>query len=458
MFILCGILTIASIIYIAFRHWVKSARLSALTIQQTLNKISEHISLEEWDVAASKLIPLLENRKGGRKAALFEIQILRQKKAYNEAYQKVQKAAREFPHDLIFSIEAGKLLLKLGQPQKALEILQKCSAIIRSESDVYAYASALLQSGYPGQAIEMLEPWLAQAMPSIPDSTEPLWSDQSSHLPGSSGIGKLFSLAAWAHFELKDFAETINYYTKAIDLGFTSHKLLIQLGHAYRRFGNLQKAEELFKSLLEKDSMDIAALLGLGNCLQERGLYQRALLLYQSGKLWEQKDKRLLLQAGICALNIKKYPYAETYFYELLEIESSPKVLAYLGYALEKQDKWPEAESSYRRVIETNPSDPNGYRALAWMFGVGLSTTLSQDEAINFAHIALNIAPEPLTWEILSACEARIGNFKRAYEIQEALSEGDEDRESRQRRQSALRKLRSEAPLNSSHVVHTLVA
>lgn len=435
MFIVCCMITLASVLYIAFRHWIKSARLSAIAVQQTLNKISQHISLEEWDLATSKLIPLLENRKGGKRAALFEIQILRQKKAYKEAYQKVKKAAAQFPQELIFKLEEGKILLKLGQPQKALAAIEASKAIMRTEADIYAYASALLQSGYPRQAIQLLEPWLHQ--------TE---------------VGKLFSLAAWAHFELKDFAQTIAYYTRALELGFTSHKLLIQLGHAYRRHGNLQEAELLFRRLLEKDSMDIAALLGLGSCLQERGQYQKALLIYQSGKLWERKDPRLLLQAGICAINIGKYAFAESYFLELAAIDPNPKTLAYLGYAQEKQEKWQEAEKSYRRVIEEHPSNPNGYRALAWMFGVGVSTTVSEAQAINYAHIALNIAPETITWEILSACEARIGHYKRAYEIQEALSKNDQDRASRLRRQSALRKLRTQAPLTTSHVVHTLVA
>ncbi|MCH9611126.1 MAG: Beta-barrel assembly-enhancing protease [Chlamydiales bacterium] len=435
MFIVCAVVTISSIVYIAFRHWVKSARLSTISVQKTLGQISNHISLEEWDLATALLIPLLENKRGGKKAALFEIQILRQKKAYKEAQQKAIKARSHFPHELIFTLELGKILLKRGKAKEALKAFESCRAIMRSESDVYAYASALLQSGYPRQAIEMLQPWLVQ--------TE---------------VGKLFSLAAWAHFELKDFAQTIAYYTRAIELGFSSHKLLIQLGHAYRRFGNLAEAEELFKRLLEQDSMDIAALLGLGSCLQERGEHRRALHLYQSGPLWERKDSRLLLAAGICATNVSKYEFAEHYFNELAVKKASPKILAYLGYAQEKQEKWEEAEKSYRRIIEEYPSNPNGYRALAWMFGVGMSTSLSQDQAINYAHIALNIESNSITWEILSACEARIGNFKRAYEIQKALAANDQDRESRQRRQSAMRKLRSQTPLTPTCVIHTLVA
>lgn len=411
---------------------MKHARLSAIAVQQTLSAISKHISLEEWDTATSKLIPLLENKKGGKKAALFEIQILRQRKAYNTAHKKVKKAAQDYPEELIFRLEEGKILLKLGKPQEALTAIKICTPILRTEPDIYAYASALLQCGYPLQCFETIEPWLAHCQE-----------------------GKLFSLAAWAHFELNDFGKTIAYYHQAIELGFKSHKLLVQLGHAYRRHGNLQNAEQLFKQLLEKDSMDIAALLGLGNCLQERGLHHKALLLYQSGKLWNQKDPRILLQAGICALNTQKFAHAESYFSQL---DPTPKTLSYLGYAQERQQRWQEAEQTYRRLIKEFPSNPNGYRALAWMFGVGITSTLSQDQAISYAHIALNICSDPLTWEILSACEARLGNFKRAYEIQTALMQTDEDRESRLRRQSALRKLRQEHPLNPTHVQHTLVA
>lgn len=415
---------------------MQNARLSSLAVQKTLAAISRHLSLEEWDLAASQLIPLLENKKGGQKAALFEVQILRQKKAYQEALKKAQKAALDYPDELIFKLEEGKILLKLHKPKEALAAMELCKRILHTEADIYAYASALLQCGFPQKSFELLEPWLAECRE-----------------------GKLFALAAWAHFELKDFGKTISYYHLAMELGFKSHKLLIQLGHAYRRYGNLQQAEHLFFQLLEKDSMDVAALLGLGQCLQERGQFQKALLIYQSGKLWQQKDPRMLLQASICSINIGRFAHAEAYLTQILNAhELTPKLLSYLGYALEKQQKWQEAEQIYRKLIHLFPADPNGYRALSWMFGVGITTTISQEQALNFARIALNICQDPLTWEILSACEARIGNFKGAYEIQKALMQTDQDRESRFRRQSALRKLRQERPLTPSLVVHKLVA
>ncbi|MFN0065119.1 MAG: tetratricopeptide repeat protein [Chlamydiales bacterium] len=436
MFIAFVAVTLALISYLAIRQWARTLRLSSATVQNTLGEISRHISLEEWDLAASKLIPLLENKKGGKQAQLFHIQILRQEKAYTKARNLVLQAMRDYPEELLFRLEEAKILLKLGEYQEALEAFHFCSPILRTESDICAIAEAYLRCGYPTQCFDMIEPWLAHTKE-----------------------GKFFALAAWAHFSLKDFGKTIAYTQQALELGYRTHKLMIQLGHAYRRYGNLAGAEQLFRSLLEKDAMDIAALLGLGACFQERGLYQKALLLYQAGPLWKKKDNRLLAEATLCALNIERYSHAEEYLQLLLEKEEpTSKILSYYGYCLEKQKKWQEAEQSYLRLIQTFPSDPNGYRALAWMFGVGLTQTLSKEQALNFAHIALNIHADALTWEILSACEARIGNFSRAYEIQKFLSEHDQDRESRTRRQGALRRLRQQTPLTDDQIIHILVA
>ena len=40
------------------------------------------------------------------------------------------------------------------------------------------------------------------------------------------------------------------------------------------------------------------------------------------------------------------------------------------------------------KLIRLFPNDYQGYRALAWMFGVGLSQTVSQTQGLNYAHIA----------------------------------------------------------------------
>ncbi|HEY4831349.1 MAG TPA: hypothetical protein VIH61_02195, partial [Waddliaceae bacterium] len=171
------------------------------------------------------------------------------------------------------------------------------------------------------------------------------------------------------------------------------------------------------------------------------------------------KDLRLLHQAGFAALRSKKYRAAETYFFEVMQQqEPDPQTLAYYGFSLENQKKWQEAEQTYLKLIQVFPAYPQGYRALAWMFGVGLSQTVSHEQGINYAHRALKLKNDTVSWEILSACAARTGAFDKAYQIQLTLAKQDADTQTRARRQQALRTLRKKMPLGNHHVLRSLVA
>jgi len=77
---------------------------------------------------------------------------------------------------------------------------------------------------------------------------------------------------------------------------------------------------------------------------------------------------------------------------------------------------------------------------------------------ISIAKKALELCSDPTSWELLSACEARAGNFNTAHNIQENLSSHNEDKQTRLRRQHAMRTLRKKMPLNEKLVVKSLVA
>lgn len=221
----------------------------------------------------------------------------------------------------------------------------------------------------------------------------------------------------------------------------------------------MQSAETLFRSLLEKDPADVDATLGLGACMEERGQHHKAFLLYQSSHAWDKKDCRLIKQAALTALKTRKYIEAQAYFNELLPTQhASATLFCYYGYSLECQDKWQEAETIYLSTIHKFPSDPHGYRALAWMFGVGLSLQLTGEQGLAYAHIALKLLQDNISWEILSSCEARLGNFSRACQILEKLLDIEHNIEKRSQLQEALRRLRKEHPLDSRFLPRTMVA
>lgn len=434
MFITIVLLTLGFVTIITLRDWVTYRRTSTKSVQKILKNIGHAVLLNDWEKGEKDLFPLLEQGRGGKEGALFEIQILRGRGRLHEALQKTEISSRLFPEELLFRLEEGQILLELNRAQEALEAFQVCAPILRGESDFLALATALCQAGEPQQGLDILHAFLPK-----------------------THNGHMFALAGDALYDLKLFREAISHYKHAIELGCTTHHVFVQLGHAFRRLGNLSESEKIFRELLDMGGQDIDATLGLGACLQERGHHNKALLIYQTRLA--TKDLRLTHQAAIAALRCKKYRFAETYFFEVLQQQQpDPQLLSYYGLCLEHQKKWQEAEQIYLKFIQLFPSEPQGYRALAWMFGVGLSQTVSLTQGVDFAHRALKLKNDPLSWEILSACAARTGQFEKAYQIQLSLSKNDKDAPTRARRQQALRTLRKRTPLGDTQVLRTQVA
>ena len=345
-------------------------------------------------------------------------------------------AANKEPEELLYRVEEGKVLLELGHVSKALACFQMASPILRKESERVELATAYLHAGDADHCWEILEPLLA-ASPRV----------QTLALAGETLMGKVH------------YAEAIFYFTLCIEKGGDTHQIQTLLGHSHRLSGNFGEAERIYRKILEKDSSDVAATLGLGACMEERGFYQRALSIYRAGKAWEKKDPRLLLQAAGCSFYIGRFYDAEEYYSQIIENKGhTPDLLAHYGYVLEMQQKWEAAENTYLKAIELFPADPKGYRALSWLFGVGLTVTLSNEEGLALAHQALSMSADLLSYEVLSAAEARAGNFEAAHQIQEYLSTLDKEPSERIRRSHLLKALRKHLPLDSGHVSRRLVA
>ena len=436
MFLIATFATAIFLIYLSIHHWIGNHRLTSKTIQTRLKHISKLLTMGEWSEAQNALLPMLHHAKGGPKAHLYYAQALRGAQLLDQALHTITHASKLYPEELLLRLEEGKILLELERPEDALKTFKVCGPILHTESDTLTLCLALLRGGFPQQCWQHLEKLL--------DKTQ---------------NSELVVLAAETLYILKRYAEAIHLFQYALELGGKNHRTLTQLAHAYRKLGNLAQAEQIYRNLLEKDPGDVDATIGLGQCMEERGEFQKAFLIYQSNHAWEKKDRRLIKQAAVVALQTRKYAYAERYFYELINRgDCSATLLSYYAYSLERQKKWPQAEKIYLRLIADFPSKPNGYRGISWLFGVGLTTTISEDQGVNFAHIALKLKGDTTSWEILSAVEARVGNFERAYNIQEGLLKKESNKSIRHRRQEALRCLRKNHPLNDNHVGCSLVA
>jgi tetratricopeptide (TPR) repeat protein len=214
-----------------------------------------------------------------------------------------------------------------------------------------------------------------------------------------------------------------------------------------------QEAEAAFRDVLERGHT-LPAILGYGELLERQERFNEALTLYQAPRVWERGDARLLRQAGICALHLEQYRFAEKYLREALgRGQKSAKTYAYLGYSLECQRDWEKSQEIYWELTHRHPGDAAGYRGLAWLYGVGLSRNLEAPAALRMARRAVELHPDVSSWEILSACEARAGNLVEAEQIQQRLAEAGDARHL-----AAMEALRSGQLLDEQHLARTLVA
>lgn len=406
--------------------------------QRTLalhKKTQQLIALGHWEQALSELQPLLRHTHKNLNTHLLYLQILNNSQQHQTALLHLKAALQEYPNDLHLLKERGRLYLELRQPQDALVALQKAEPILRSEDEWLDLATAYFLTDHVAAAWEILKDRVLE-----------------------SRHGRLLALAGDCQFQWKNYPLAVDFYEQAQHHGWINQRTRTRMGHALHAIGKLTEAERIFREVLGSDSGDVTATLGLGGCFETRKLYRRALLIYQSGQAWDQGHALILRQAGICCVHTGQFEYAETYLQQSIKTGATPQALAFLGVAYEKQQKWSQAEETYLQLAEEYPEHPAGHRALAWLFGVGLSEQLSAETGLQAAHQALQLMPDSIGWELLSACEARAGNFTRAHSIQEQLSTQAPDRPTRLRRRAAMRSLRKKIPLTEQLVSRVLVA
>lgn len=433
MIYLALVLSVTPLLFLAVREGRHRKECSRKTQTRLLQRVREEIALKNWGFARTLLCKV-----SCKEIDWFHLslELFEETREWENALQLVEEGLELYPNQLQLHLRKGHILMALDRPQEAIDHFAKAEPVQREESDRLAHARALFRAGHLDQAWRRIEPHIQT---------------------GRSGA--LFALAADCLFAQRRYQQALLYYERAADLGVDNHQLMARHGHCLVRVGRLEEAEQLLRSILEMDGGHLLATLSLGACLEDRELYRDALAVYQNPAVWQLNDPRVLRQSGICTFYLGEYEYAELYLREAARRGSRPrKSLAFLGYALECQQRWEEAEAVYRQLVEDHPDYVVGYRGLAWLYGVGLSQTIDAETGLGYANMCVEILPDASSWEVLSACEARAGNFSEAHLIQERLSRLEADRAVRQKRQRAMRALRQRLPLNEELVARTLVA
>lgn len=431
------VFVIGTLSLVFLKLWLSKRQFGKTAVATKLQSIAQEMALENWAEALALLQPLLARHLGGATSLLYLAQIQKATACSTEQILKTLDSALEKePENLSIYHLKGLLLLEGADFENAYAALSKAKGVLKTDADLLALGTASFQKGLVDEA----------------------WGAIQYRLRSCSD-GRLFALAADCQFYWGSWEQAAKLYKRAQVLGWQNYRILSRLGHCFRRQGHLDEAASTFKRVLEYDSSDIGCTLGLGACLEAKGQFAEALRLYQSGRAWESSDPKVLRQAGICALQLGEHNYASLYLKEALE-RGCNHVDTYQNYglALEANQQYTEAEKTYLAMRKMHPESASSYLNLSYLYAMGFCQELTSHEALQMAHKALELKPDPRTWELVSACQARAGNFQEAHQIQERLSNLDTDRPSRLRRLLAMRNLRKGECLTEEHIARHQVA
>lgn len=400
---------------------------------QILREVHLSIELKTWAEAEQKLLPLLKKRYYRRQCLFDYMRILRELGRFDEVDRLLCEAKRSRLCGERFFLELAYKAFRKGAYKECAKAFSLVPHELFEEHAAAKYASALVHLGRLERAFEIIEVWISPT------------AHQETHFT----LGHIY-------FALKRYQDAITCYSHARTMGPCSSDVVCNLGHAYRICEDYVEAGRCFRELLSEPKYREEALFNIGLCEQKQGRFRKALLIYQSGELWNRGDALLMKHAAMAAKELHDYELSERCWELVFRCSTyAEDYQCGLGYGevLFRLNKYAEAERVYMKISQRYPECITANQALAWIAGVGYSTCISAEEGILYAKQALQLHHSPAALELLSACEARAGNFDEAYEIQMFLMSQDVTQSQKNRRAQIMRNLRQRLPLDQQHIL-----
>lgn len=146
-----------------------------------------------------------------------------------------------------------------------------------------------------------------------------------------------------------------------------SSSLMVLLGDAYLKKGNTSSAEARYQLVLDRQSDETDAVLGLAQAAQLKGDNNLALLYLARARKMVAKSPDTLYRFALVALGAGLYEEANGTL--LAAIKVNPKEPAYylaLGTTWIKKPDLLEAEQAFRRALELQPDNPKTQMSLGF--------------------------------------------------------------------------------------------
>jgi tetratricopeptide (TPR) repeat protein len=254
---------------------------------------------------------------------------------FEEAQQQLDEYKSAYPNEPEMLLLYSRLYSEQNRPRQALEYLQQCYKIDRSNVDCllgFFYAYSQIREHKKASA------YLTEAEKLQPDNE------------------LVISSLIWYHNEQNRYEKAIAYFNKARQLHTNNPETFRNAGIAYERLGRYDEAEVCLRTAIT---------------------------------LSPQYDEARDMLADLYIMDGRPEKAVELYAEYLKDSPRNIKVLSRLVYCLTQNDEYAEAAKQAQKTISLYPNSPVGYVDLAYVH-------LNKDEFDNALQVigkALDVAP-----------------------------------------------------------------
>ena len=313
----------------------------------------------------------------------------------------------------------GKIAFKRSDYAQAAEYFSKAAKLMPNNSlPVHGLSDALLKQGEIEQAILVLE------------------RENTEHKKSRSTL----LLLGQAYMANRDYQNAKVAFEEALAIDANNAPAIKGLGIAHQRLGNKPEAamwlarvqsdrsKENLSVSEEAQRIDIAVkLVDTARVYIKYGKLEDAVFVLRQAALFDPKSEDSRKTLVDVFLKLERPAAAIEFARQLLDL--SPKNGNYilsLGSLYSTQKNWPEAESTYQRLVALAPESPVGYEALAHLF---ITSQTDMDKAIAMAKRVTELRGAASDFATYSQSLAINGRIPEAIQaMQQAIEKDPESR------------------------------
>ena len=302
------------------------------------------------------------------------------------ALEQYKVIADTNPEDAQTYLHMAEIYRKSGKFDLALENLKKAGSLVQDSIEVpYNIAAVYQAQGRYDEAAQTMQDLLKKTEKADDTYTQ---SEKNNRAVFWERLGTIYR-------ENNNSAAALDAFRKMLTLGDdNAERGYQQIIDTYRESKQWQQATDAAKEAVEKLPNDRGLKMVYASQLADMGQADKGIEQVKSMLRGKPEDREVYITLAQMYSRLKRWPDAEQALEKAEQLSTKDEERQYVyflrGSTLERQKKYDEAESSFRKVLATRPDDPNTLNYLGYMLA---DRGVKLDEAITLIKKAVDLDP-----------------------------------------------------------------